>query len=351
MESIGSKLRTFFLTMTEEFVKPLQAALEYLNQSDLAGVGTAFGKAIADAATILLGLFKDGNIFKVMQLGLTIAFKESVNFIYDGFLYLGNVIVPSVGSKLHDAIKTALKYAFDYSIAAFNYIFSAQGMTAIAEGFIGVSAKFMSAMLSAVNTIVRVLASGVAYAIQAAIDAIPGLSKLIGNSQFGNITEAYDATEGIISQGFIDSLNQAGNDLSGKFGEEFDDAVAGIKATFSNDDRPGGSIFDTEKDKAGLADLIAKGFVTGQKAIDVVDSSNNKATAGTIGKFQSDPSRAIADSLARVGGGGNYIVAGQSLAQKQLMATERGAKASEEIAAAVTTRGGSPRPKPVPLGR
>jgi len=76
MESIGSKVKTFFLSMTEQFVLPLQTALDFLNQIDLAGVGADFGKAIGDATKTLLGLFKNGDMIETLKLGLTLAFQE-----------------------------------------------------------------------------------------------------------------------------------------------------------------------------------------------------------------------------------------------------------------------------------
>jgi len=287
MEAVGSKVRTFFMTMTEEFVKPLQAALEYLNEIDLAGVGTAFGKAIADAATILLGLFKDGNIFKVLQLGMTIAFKESVNFLFSGFQYLSAVILPKVGQKFMDALKEAV----DWMIRAFGFLFSGGGLIAMVEGFVGVAAKFTQALLSGVNVMVRTLGAGMAYAIQGAVNRIPGLSTLIGgNTEFQNFDDAYNATEGPISQGFLDTLGDAAKELSGSFSEAFDKHMAG---GFKAKGEDSGKVFDTGSEKSQLADMIARGFATGQKAIDAVDPAKHAAPKGALGKFQSDPAHAI----------------------------------------------------------
>jgi len=85
LEAIGSKLKTFFLVMTEQFVGPLQVALDYLNETDLSGIGKSFGESIAKAATFLIGLFKNGDIWDLVKMGMTIAFQESINYLVGGF--------------------------------------------------------------------------------------------------------------------------------------------------------------------------------------------------------------------------------------------------------------------------
>lgn len=81
IQSVGSKLQTFFLAMTAKFLVPLQAVLKYLDEIDLAGMGEAFGDAIAKAAAFLVGALKNGNIGEILGLSIKVGFINATNWL------------------------------------------------------------------------------------------------------------------------------------------------------------------------------------------------------------------------------------------------------------------------------
>jgi hypothetical protein len=347
MESVGSKVQTFFLSMTEQFVQPLQVVLDYINQLDLAGVGEAFGKYIADAANSLVGLLKNGDLYESIQLGLTIAFKESVNYLVGGLNYIGNMTIPFLGEQLSKAFLVAAELLSK----ALDFIFSSEGLQAFVDGIVGVSAKFIEAILNGLNTVFRVMQAGVQMAVQAAIDAIPGARTVLGmggveSQSFGQL---YEQTSGIVPQDLIDTLGKAGDDLVDRFGDKFADFTSGMIKPGEAGAFEKANVFRTEDDKKKFGELISKANETAA-AMGGKAGENQAPTKGVLTSFSGSSSRVIADSLAKVGGGGGFLRVGMSLQEKtalqQLNATKQNGKALDAIA-----KNTEPKPRPTALGR
>ena len=100
LQSVGEKIKTFFLAMTAQFLKPMQVLLEQLDKVDLAGVGEKFGKHIADAINMLSGAIANGTLWEIAKKGLIIAAKEfqnymegAVNFLTDGLWAVLSVVL------------------------------------------------------------------------------------------------------------------------------------------------------------------------------------------------------------------------------------------------------------------
>ncbi len=343
MESIGSKVRTFFLTMTEQFVGPLQVALDYLNATDLAGVGADFGKAIGDAAMTLFGLFKNGDMIETMKVGLTVAFQESVNWLVGGLNYAGNIVGPMVMKGFASAV--------DFLHKGFKLAISAETLQ---DGFIAAGAKFISSLLSGFNLVFRVIQAGYQYALQSAIEAIPGASKLlgVGGDQRESFGEMFDKTEGNgIPQGFIDGISKAGQELTDRTGGAFKDLMNSLG-------KPGeegfkkGTVFDTAADSARLKELLAKGFEKGQSLTkDAQKDNNNAATKNVLTNFSGSSSKVIADSLAKVGGGGGYLRVGMTLQERTAMQTALATKQTAEATQALLAETKANKPKPALMNR
>jgi len=348
MESIGSKVRTFFLTMTEQFVLPLQTALDYLNQLDLAGVGTAFGKAISDAATILLGVFKNGDIFEVMKLGITVAFQEGVNWLVGGINYIAGITGPMLGK--------AFLTAMDFLSKAWDFLFSGDQFATIGEGFIGIAAKFTAKLLEGINSLISFLQTGIQYAIQSAIEAIPGASEVlgIGGATHESFQEMADANKGPISQEFIDGIRGSGQGLTDGVGGKFKQFADGLFAGNSETGFKKGTAFDTSEDAKKLQDAIARGFQTGTA---MTAESREKHKGDETGakkvltSFSGSSSKVIADSLAKVGGGGGFLRAGMSLQERSAMQTAMATKQTAETLKAMHSDQKKGPGKPPPLGR
>lgn len=355
MESIGSKVRTFFLTMTEQFVLPLQTALDYLNQIDLAGVGADFGRAISNAATILMGIFKNGDMMETLKLGLTLAFQDGVNWLVGGINYVAGITGPLLGK--------AFMFALEGFEKAWDFLFSESGFTSILDGFLGIASQFTAAMLDGVNYMLRSLSAGMEFVIYE-IQASPAMNKLLAhlNSIFDGITSKYgdgynynesynkylDAGKnftaksydeimaersGPISQSYITGLRESGKQLSGDFGEEFKKFADNLFPEGGRSEFKKSNAFDTTETGKKLQDLIAKAFQTGtemQEASRDKHSEDKKKRKPVLTTFSGSSSKVIADSLAKVGGGGGFLRTGMSLQERTALQTAMATKQTAE---------------------
>lgn len=331
LESISSKMRTFFLTMTEQFVRPLQAALDYLNQMDLAGMGTAFGESIAKATTLMLGLFKNGDVWNMAKLGMTIAFQEAINYLVGAFNWVTNNIVPKIGDYLGDAFLTAV----EYMKKALGFIFSGEELM---RSISSLAFKMTAALLGAVNVFAKAIGAATSLAVLHAIDSIPGASKMMGlPDEVASFDELYKDTDGIVSDKFINDMKEVSELVGGTSLADFMKR-SGIMEGSADDAFKKADIFkDTGDLKKEFADTIGKAFETGRDMVD--KSGKNNKPAEILNTLSGGGAHVIADSLAKVGGGGNSLKVGMSLAERSAlrtaMATEQTAKATEAIAQGV----------------
>jgi len=347
MESIGSKIKTFFLAATEEFVLPLQTALDYLNQIDLAGVGADFGKAISNAATVLMGVFKNGDMIEILKVGLTLAFQEGVNWLVGGMNYIAGITGPLLGKAFIVAME-ALQKAWDF-------LFSGDTFGKIAMGFLGIVAQFTAKMLEGINTIVRVLQTGMAMAVQAAIENVPGLSTLLGaGDSHVSMEDMYESTQGVIPQSFINNVRTSGQELAGEGGEGFAQFAKNLFPEGGITTLQKGNVFDTTESGKKLQELIEKGFKTG---VEMQDASRDKkegdekVAKSVLTSFSGSSSKVIADSLAKVGGGGGFLRAGMSLQERSAMQTAMATKQTAETLKAMQTDAKKGTSKPALLPR
>lgn len=412
MEAIGSKVMTFFLTMTEQFVGPLQVALDLLNSIDLAGVGADFGKAIGDAATTLFGLFKNGEMFNAVELGLTIAFQESVNWLVGGMNFIADhskaILYNSLISAFSASVEffrgamekymildlvTGIANAFigawafinkkytegiaeliEYTRASIIYgvvaavktvietvktIMSKDFWVSVYEGFKSFTAKITEGLINAFQSAMEFLKNGLPFAFQKAIEGMKSLFTKGG----GAISELYSA------KSFDDikksSLVRADlvRSVSGKFGEIEDSSLQKAQPTIDKIKNfftsigtkietsfKKGAVFDNSGLKSELKELLVGGFKAGSEMISVA-GSNNAAPAGVLTNFSGSSSRVIADSLAKIGAGGNFLRVGMSLQEKtnidNLLANKQTAEATTALYALEKDK----KPSPVLIGQ
>lgn len=327
MEAIGAKVKTFFLTATEQFVLPLQTALDYLNAIDLAGVGEDFGRAIGKAATILTGIFKNGDMMEVLRLGLTLAFQDGVNWLVGGMNYVAGIIGPLIGKAFLVSMEALSK--------AWDFLFSEDTFSRITDGFLGIAAQFSAKMLEAVNYIVAAMASGVQYAIQSAIEAIPGASELlgIGGSNRETFGEMMEGNKGLISEDYINNVRGSGQALADRSGEGFGQFAKGLFQSSEDNTFQKGNVFDTTESGKRLQELIEKGFKAGtemQEASRDKRKGDEDGAKSVLTSFSGSSSKVIADSLAKVGGGGGFLRAGMSLQERSAMQTAMATKQTAE---------------------
>ena len=86
IQSISSKVKTFFMSMTAEFVDPLRAAIILLNNTiQLSDFGKRFGSAIRNGVEILVGGIQNGTIFQILAIRMKLAFNDSWNYLAEKF--------------------------------------------------------------------------------------------------------------------------------------------------------------------------------------------------------------------------------------------------------------------------
>ena len=346
MASIGAKVKTFFLSATEQFILPLQTALDYLNETDLASVGKEFGEAISKAATILLGVFKNGDIMETLKLGLIVAFQEGVNFLVGGIKYVSSLALPLLSKAFTGSMEIMGK--------AWDFIFSSSAFEIIGLGFISVASKFTASLFDGINKIIKFLQAGIAYAIQAAVDNVPGLSKLIGEGDksktFGDFM---DEADGIIPQETIDALRASGDNFGNKAVDKIKGLTEGMSLGGSGTEFKKADLFGGDSKKQ-LQELLKKGFETGTQMNE--DARNSKKGDEGIAKkalntFSGSSSKVIGDSLAKVGGGGGFLRAGMNLQERSAMQTALATKQTAETLKAMQSDGKKRIAQPTPLKR
>jgi len=375
LESIGSKLRTFFMAMVEQFQMPLLAALELLNSIDLAEVGASFGASIAGAAEILLGLFGNGTMMETLKIGVIVAFQEGINYLVGGLKYAMDFLrieLPPIISKAmgvvmeyFTAFKAALPSIGDVllGIAAHVTQFTLNTLNAImlAIGKVLVNIVlnagniFMKAMLMAgkalsdylvfvVNNIAtsfKQMGEDLAHPIEAAkaalglennrkvVDRVELMQKT--DTSYGDINDFVnkhglkdtgrsfaDIGKGIADKG---KFSNAGDELlkGTGVGKVFDNIAKKFnekpdKLEFKKDDMFKDSDNPTQALKDTLKGLLEAGQAKGKDMIAAVTKGKDKPPSAT--DSAGGTGKVIADSLAKVGGGGNFVRVGMSIAER-----------------------------------
>jgi len=347
MESIGSKVKAFFLSATEQFIMPLQTALEYLNSIDLAGVGKEFGDAISKAATMMLGIFKNGDTMEVFKLGLTLAMQEGINYLVGGIKYVAAIAMPLLSKAFASSMEVMGK--------AWDILFNEGAFKKIGMGFLGVAATFTAAMFEGFNKVIKFLQAGIAWAIQQAVNSIPGLSKLIGaGDKEKTFDDFFNEAGSLIPEQDIQALKDVGKGLTAGAGKDLKKFADGLFEGNSGTEFKKADLFNNEDTKKQFKDLLKSGMYTGTSMNE--EARKNKQGDETLAKsalntFSGSSSKVIADSLAKVGGGGGFLRAGMNLQERSAMQTAMATKQTAETLKAMQADAKKMPNKPVLLPR
>lgn len=268
MESIGSKVKTYFLAMTTEFVKPLTAALEYLNEIDLAEMGSNFGKKINEAAQILVGLYKNKELGLALGLSLKVGFMNAVKWLSKTLRALFDS--GGIGKQMGDTL--------------------GRWANAFKELFIGIAEYLGGALAKAIAASLRDLT--------------------IGGVQ-------------VVGHDVLNKINMAGNRMEDNAGQRFEKA----KASFGSEGAGGffsglitGITTETEKARKDLAVVLRRANKVGAEIIGKeAEKSGDKFKLNQAALGKQEPYKVIADSMAKVGGGGGFIMASQTIEQRNQM--------------------------------
>ena len=143
-----------------EFGKPIMDALKPLldegigSLENMAAKAKEIGETIAYAMRFMIEAFKQGEAWNLAKLGLTLAFQESVNFLW------------RVLMGVFEAIPQYLVQAFKQGIMILDILTDAAFWRMVGNAFVGV-------MRMAVNGLLALLSQGIA----SLLDSIPGMGK------------------------------------------------------------------------------------------------------------------------------------------------------------------------------
>lgn len=334
IESVTGKVREFFLGLASQFIEPLQATLNYLNSLDLGSVGERFGKALTDATAFMVGALKNGNLFKTLSLGLEVGFKEAVNYLAGGFNWLATGGVDMIKEGLVSAYHEASSVLADATRAIFG--------NDLVDYLVGASATFLSKMLEAVNAIGKALGAATAYAIQSAIEAVPGASEVlgIGGAQHQSFSEMMGSVPNVIPTSFIKSLADAGEQLKKPLSESLSNI---FKKVIGSDAKQGfapADLFsDLKETKDEFKKLVSSNIDLGKSFFSNAEASRTKTPVlNTLSKSGGTGRYVIADQLAKIGGGGNFLNIGMSLSERSALRTAKATEATAEATQQINRR-------------
>jgi len=277
IQSVGSKLQTFFLAMTARFVTPLMAALNYLNSIDLAGLGAALGDGIAKAAAFLVGVVINGNIGEILGLSLKVGFTMATNYLSE---------------KLADIVKMLKEFKFNSKIFD-SIVLIFKGIAEL------IGATLKGAIANALNGITVAGTPLLSDERREQLTAEAGMSAKLGNKMIGRGAKDLESQGGIWGGigGFVKGLNTPIKEATGK-----------------------------------LAELTAAAIKAGEDAIGKAAGPMKKDKIMTAGLGAQDPYKVIASSMAKVGGGGGYMVQGMTIEARDRIKQINAANLANEIA-------------------
>lgn len=258
IQSVGSKLQTFFLAMTAKFTVPLLALLRMLDEIDLAGMGAKFGDSITKAAALLIGLYKNQDIGKALGLALKVGFMDAYNWLVDA---------------LADLMEKLSQFKFN--------------------------AKIFDGLVHVFKGLAIILGGHIREAITNA---------LAGTTVFGKslISEETAADQRSLARG-----EQKGGGFYLKAGlKELEQAggfAGGVGGFIKGLSTP------TEEARKELAQLTEAAKKTGNAFLEAGAGDQGKVKIMQSALGTQDPYKVIASSMAKVGGGGGYMVQGMTI--------------------------------------
>jgi len=335
IEAISSKVKEFFLSMVEQFIDPLKAALDALRGIDLTKIGREFGESIAKAATVLLGLFKNGDVVNTFTTGIKLGMMEAVNVLYEGIVKTADYI--------REHFQESIGMAWEKSIAYATELLNSEFIATLQLGLLSAASAFLAAMSLGVNEIGKYLESKWVKFVKS-----HGPGSAFHENDLPGTPE-----RGAIDPEFIRGLQGQ----SAKGAEEIMEKIAAAAAGFyqtittnsanTGDEGAGGEkIFNTSEVKSQLADIIARGMQTGGQMIEDSKGGELEDKKKNLTVYSATRAGAIADNLARVGGGGNFLKVGQSLQERTLMMSLRAQREQLEVQKAIKENTATKPPQP-----
>ena len=366
IQSISSKVKTFFMSMTAEFVDPLRAAIILLNNTiQLSDFGKRFGSAIRSGVEILVGGIQNGTIFQILAIRMKLAFNDSWNYLAEKFKSMKDVFG---GPKAADMFAGAQDIFIGLGKILKGYI--VQGAQAAANLLTeGVTQKAWATKQLAMSRIAGTEQNQTANAAMDQMTKIRGELELLfpllikkgftraqieqevapDMAQFREAKARYDYARGgeggkknmtyeerVASASYVPSI-QAGGGLKdiaagvdqiakggsafGKAGEDFAKAVSIITG-----DQDIEGLRATSKVLEDKATAEGKAMIAKVLAGDAKPTPLNYSALESSGGYST-----ISSSMAKIGGGGGYIQNTLSAEAKEMQKMNRAANLQLEV--------------------
>lgn len=294
-----------------EFGKPIMDALKPLldegigSLESMAAKAREIGETIAYAMRFMVESFKQGEAWNLAKLGLTLAFQESVNFLW------------RVLMGVFEAIPQYLIQAFKQGIMILDILTDAAFWRMVGNAFVGV-------MRMAVNGLLALLSQGIA----SLLDSIPGLGDEANWMRGLSREFERDANKGKgqasgAGRAFIDSYGD-------RILNQISDNFSALQDAFSSGFSEAADVLDTsgvcaeisaasEKITASLA-AQDKERAAKEKEDAAKSKPRRQKTEDDAPKIKVNWETVLAGSLAKVGGGGygRMMLSAENVPQKQL---------------------------------
>lgn len=279
LNNVGTKLEGFFLGLAEKIAQPLSDLLDQIDKIDLVGKGQQFGAYIADAINVVKGLYSNGDLFEAAGLALQVGFELAVDYLMQPSLWAG-VVKVAVG---------ALAIVGNFLTTIF---------LGIGKLLVASIETALERMRDKVEPWLKIISP--AYGLASAAGYEPQHFSKDVSTNLANIEK------GSLIQG-----QEKGADMINS------KATAVAMASVADLLKSGKGVNLSSADSQKLQDVISKALSTGR--------ANTTATgrASTVFSETADPIHVIADSLAKVGGGGRYVRTGLSIAEKAAIDSAR----------------------------
>lgn len=294
-----------------EFGKPIMDALKPLldegigSLESMASKAREIGETIAYAMRFMIEAFKQGEAWNLAKLGLTLAFQESVNFLW------------RVLMGVFEAIPQYLVQAFKQGVMILDILTDASFWRMVGNAFVGV-------MRMAVNGLLALLSQGIA----SLLDSISGLGDEANWMRGLSREFERDANKGKgqasgAGRAFIDSY---GDRILGQIADNF----SALQDAFSSGFSQAADVLDTSGVRAEISaasEKITASLAAQDKeraAKEKEDAAKSKPrrqkTEDDAPKIKVNWETVLAGSLAKVGGGGygRMMLSAENVPQKQL---------------------------------
>lgn len=294
-----------------KFGEPIMDALKPLLDEGISTIESMAGKAKEIGETIAYGMrfmieaFKQGEAWELAKLGLTLAFQESVNFLWRSLVG----VCATIPDYFIMAFKSAVMYLDILTDASF--------WAMVGHAFIGV-------MRMAINGILAMLSEGISQLLS----LIPGMS---GQADWMHGLSREFERDAERGRGQVSGAGKAFIDEYGeRVLQQFADNFATLTNTFADGFAHAADVMDTsgiKSEMGGIGDKIAASLAQ-QDATRQARDDEEAAKARPQRKKEGDETSKLkiswetvfAASLAKVGGGGygRMMISAENIPAKQL---------------------------------